>query len=102
MYLHIDAQLNITLRDQNNFKKFHLEIDVPKACLLDIENKLFGIAVVTSLESAVVSISSLRDWKEIKHKTTWLKSFEDMINKAKKYGWVPNDTDLKAHIVWSS
>lgn len=104
MILIVDQVRGASLRNQDDFARFHVEIMQSRRGLEALRSVWTGwlrfegdsdVWVAADLFSEVLSVGKDPVWKE---------SFQNMIEAAKRFGWIRNveqRLEIKAHIVWA-
>ncbi|MDQ0137777.1 hypothetical protein J2T08_005721 [Neorhizobium galegae] len=99
MEIHVFADAAPQLKDESNFKSFkvvsHLSGDLleglasaPSSASLAMD----GEDYVWIPDGLVVALSQQGDDPE------WMRQFEAMVAKAKQYGWIDNQSRIRAHV----
>jgi hypothetical protein len=101
MELHLGADDQLRLVDQDNFRAFKLVVEQPKTALAHVKKVLSGTILVSDTETAWVSETALRHLSGHAHDHEWHHKLAAMIEKAKPHGWIDEvNQAIKAHIEW--
>lgn len=103
MIVFVSEQLTHQLIEPNNFRKFSIEIALPKERLHELRNRLRDLVEFEDNSSAWVSADALQAMSASEEGTSWRAEFARMIEKARPHGWIRDVPKLaiKAHVVWS-
>jgi hypothetical protein len=101
MIVFVSEQLRPQLIEPDNFRKFSIEIALPKERLDELRKRLGDIVEFEEDSSAWVSAEALQAMSG--KCTSWQAEFVRMIEKARLHGWIRDLPKLaiKAHVVWS-
>jgi hypothetical protein len=98
MYIHVMRDFRVALEETEDFKRFKLVIDAPRADLARIGTALAGIATLNDDGHAWVNEEWLRRSDSA---ASWQDGLTAMLAVAKKYGWVDEQTKaVRAHVEW--
>ena len=88
----------LDFREKDDFKGFKIAVEKPGATDAEIAAALKGIATLDGTDHAWVSLAALKNWGGKPQPADWIASFDAMIEKVKKYGFVSDDgTTVRAH-----
>jgi hypothetical protein len=103
MIVQIADARTIRLDDAHNFRKFHVQVDLPESRLADLRDAFPGTVAFEDAATAWVSIPALRAWPALTDDQAWQQGLSAMIEKAAPHGWVDTGRDaIKAHVVWQA
>ena len=98
MYIHVMRDFRVALEETEDFKRFKLVIDAPRADLARIGTALAGIATLNDDGHAWVNEEWLRRSDSA---ASWQGGLTTMLAVAKKYGWVDEQAKtIRAHVEW--
>lgn len=101
MIVSISSDASVALLEETNFKRFHVEVDAPKAALPTLQQRLGSTIDFTDAETAWVSIEFLGSLPAVAGNSDWRASLDQMIEKAKPHGWIDETRHaIRAHVVW--
>ncbi len=103
MIVFVSEQLTHQLIEPDNFRKFSVEIALPKERLDELRKRLGDIVEFEDDSSAWVSADALQAMSAARKAPSWQAEFSRMIEKARPHGWIRDVPKLaiKAHVVWS-
>ncbi len=98
MIIAITASGTPDFREREDFKGFKIVVEKPGAGDTEIATALTGVATMDGGDHAWVSLAALRNWGGKPQPADWIASFDAMIEKVKKYGFVSDDgAAVRAH-----
>jgi hypothetical protein len=102
MIVFVNGQFTPQLLEPDNFRKFSIEIELPKDRFDDLKTALRDVVCFESDTSAWVSSSVLQEMSPAGGSPSWRAEFARMIEKARPHGWIRDTPKLaiKAHVVW--
>ena len=101
MILHLTTDGVARLDDARDFKRLHCEIDLPRQSLALAQTQLAPAARLDDADTAWIDVAWLRHQAPEPDAPAWLAQLDQMLAKARPYGWVSEDgLHVKAHVVW--
>ncbi len=98
MIIAITPSGSLDLREKDDFKGFKITVEKPGATDVEIAAALKGVATIDGSDHAWVSQAALKNWGGNPQPADWIASFDAMIEKVKKYGYVNEaDATVRAH-----
>lgn len=98
MFIEVLRDFSVRLKEPQDFKRFKLVIDAPRAETARLRTALEGVASLSDDGHAWVSEAWLRHHDP---SATWQDGLTAMIGVARKYGWVNEAAKtIRAHIEW--
>ena len=99
MIICVDEALRVRLDEPDDFRRFSVRIESPGLKVEEVRQALRGIAVLENGETAWVEERALRNWPELEGDRAWQSGLDEMIVKAKPYGWIDEERRrIKAHV----
>jgi len=96
MFIHVTKDYAVALQEPEDFKKFKLVIDAPRADTARTGSALSGVATLDPEGHAWVSEEWLRKQDSA---AAWQDGLTAMIGVAKKYNWVDEEKKaIRAHV----
>jgi hypothetical protein len=98
----ISPNLSASLREPENFRGFHVELEVPKTALPELRAKLGDLAEWLDEGVAWISVAGLRKLPGLTVDPAWENGLATMIEKARPHGWIREEPvpAIRAHLVW--
>jgi hypothetical protein len=95
----VDEGLRVRLDEPDDFRRFSVRIESPGLKVEEVRQALREIAVLEDAETAWVEERALRNWPELEEDRAWQSGLDEMIAKAKPYGWIDEEKQrIKAHV----
>jgi hypothetical protein len=100
MIIAITAAGSLELREKDDFKGFKIVAEKPGATDAEIAEALKGIgALDAEHKHAWITQDAMKNWGGHPAPADWVASFDAMLEKVKKYGFVDEATgNIRAHI----
>jgi hypothetical protein len=91
-----------SLRDPEDFRRFHVELDLDKAAVPELRARLGGLADWVDSEVAWISVAALRRLPGVTADAAWENGLAAMTEKARPHGWIREAPvpAIRAHLVW--
>ena len=103
MILHLTANGATRLDNAHDFKRLHCAIDLPAQSLALAHSQLAPAARLDDADTAWIDVAWLRRQAPEADAPAWLAQLDQMLAKARPYGWVSDDGQhVKAHVVWAA
>lgn len=102
MIIDVSSGFSASLRDPTDFRRFHVELDLDQAALLDLRVRLGDLAEWVDADVAWISIAALRRLPGVTADPAWENGLATMIEKARPHGWIRDEPvpAIRAHLVW--
>jgi hypothetical protein len=102
LIIDISSSFAASLREAENFRGFHVELDVPKTSLSALRAKLGDLADWPDEGVAWISVATLRRLPGVIADPVWDDGLATMIEKARPHGWIREHPvpAIRAHLVW--
>ena len=98
MIIAVTPSGSLDLREKDDFKGFKIAVEKPGATDADIAAALKGVATMDGSDHAWVAASAMKNWNGQPQPADWIASFDAMLEKVKKYGYVSDDgASVRAH-----
>ena len=91
MIIAITPSGTLDLREKDDFKGFKIAVEKPGTTDAEIAAALQGVATMDGSDHAWVSQAALKNWGGKPQPADWTTSFDAMIEKVKKYGYISDD-----------
>ena len=103
MIVFIDRDMNVALKEERDFARFHLEIAGLSGDVAPIQERLAGLISFVDENEAWISVAGVRAIGPAGHDDEWNDSFERMIDAVRPHGWIRDEPEpaIKAHVVWA-
>jgi hypothetical protein len=99
MIIAVTHQGTLELKEPGDFKGFKIAVERPGAPRAFIVGALEGVAALEpDGKTAWVSPQALRHWQGHTQAPDWQASFDKMVDSVRKYGWVRDDSTVRAHV----
>jgi hypothetical protein len=102
LIIEVPSTYAATLRDAENFRGFHVELEIAKNALPELRARLSDLAEWVDEGVAWISVAGLRKLPGVPADPTWETGLATMIEKARPHGWIREAPVLaiRAHLVW--
>lgn len=101
MYVLIEADLSISLRDERDMRRFSIVARFEPDRLEEAQRRIGDAVRFAGPGEGWVSADFLRKWPAVSGDAEWQASFEAMVAKARPHGWIDDATGaVKAHVEW--
>ena len=102
MIVFIDRDLNVGLKEERDFARFHLEIAGSSNAIARIRDQVASLVSFVDEDDAWISVAGVRAMGPGDRNDEWNDSFERMIDAVRPHGWVRDEPEpeIKAHVVW--
>jgi len=98
MIIAITPSGSLDLREKDDFKGFKIAVEKPGATDVEIAAALKGVATMDGSDHAWVAAAAMKSWNGQPQPADWIASFDAMLEKVKKYGYVSDDgASVRAH-----
>jgi hypothetical protein len=91
MIIAITPSGSLEFREKDDFKGFKIAVEKSGATDAEIAAALKGVATMDGSGHAWASLAALKNWGGKPQPADWIASFDAMIEKVKKYGFVSDD-----------
>jgi hypothetical protein len=100
MIIAITAAGTLELKEPDDFKSFKIVAEKPGATDAEIAEALKGVGTLDAEHKhAWITQTGMKNWGGHPAPAEWIASFDDMLEKVKKYGFVDEVTgSVRAHI----
>jgi hypothetical protein len=104
LIIEISSGLAPSLRDPEDFRRFHVELDVDRTALPELRARLGELADWVDAEVAWIAVSGLRLLPGVTADAAWEDGLATMIEKARPHGWIREQPvpAIRAHLVWKN
>ena len=102
MIIDVSSGFAASLREAENFRGFHVELDVAKTALPELRARLGGLADWVDEGVAWIAVAALRQLPGVTTDPAWENGLAAMIEKARPHGWIREEPApaIRAHLVW--
>jgi hypothetical protein len=102
LIIDISSSFVASLREAENFRGFHVELEVPKTALPELRAKLGDLADWPDEGVAWIAVAGLRKLPGVATDAAWENGLAAMIEKARPHGWIREEPvpAIRAHLVW--
>jgi hypothetical protein len=102
LIIEISSGFAASLREPENFRGFHVELNVPKSALPELRSNLSDLAEWPDEAIAWISVAALRKLPGVTADPGWENGLATMIEKARPHGWIREQPvpAIRAHLVW--
>jgi hypothetical protein len=102
LIIEISSGFAARMRDPEDFRRFHVELDVDKAALPELRVRLGDLADWVDAEVAWIAVAALRLLPGVTADPTWENDLATMIENARPHGWIREQPHpaIRAHLVW--
>ena len=99
----IDRDLNVGLKEERDFSRFHLEIAGSSGDVARIGDRVASLVSFVDENEAWISAAGVRTMGPGGCDDEWNSSFERMIDAVRPHGWIRDEPEpaIKAHVVWA-
>ena len=103
MIVFIDRDLNVGLKEERDFKRFHLEIAGSSRDLARIRDRVSSLVSFVDENEAWIPAAGVRAMGPGGRDDEWNASLERMIDAVRPHGWIRDEPEpaIKAHVVWA-
>lgn len=101
MIIRITIDADISLDDEDDFKKFKISVNAPEVDFERIKEICPPMVQFLDARNALVLPSFVRDLAQPNDRVAWITKFEDMLDLSRRQGWVDEKSGMiKSHIEW--
>ena len=103
MIVFIDRNLNVGLKEECDFARFHLEIARSSDEVAGIQEQVTNLISFVDEDDAWITVAGVRAMGPGGGNDEWNDSFERMIDAVRPHGWIRDEPEpaIRAHVVWT-